>query len=70
MSEFHDAFYTTCVLHKEEHYPKWRKCPKCKIVKVYSEKEIIALIHKFAIDYGKPIYTSQFDRWIGENIKK
>jgi len=34
MSEFHKAFYTTCIIHKKVEHPKWRKCWKCEILKM------------------------------------
>jgi len=40
MSEFHNAWYTTCRIHKDVEHPLWRKCPKCSEVITYSEEDL------------------------------
>jgi hypothetical protein len=71
MSEFHDAWYKTCSVHKDTEHPMWRKCPKCSEVITYSEEEVFELIGKF--DYcgwtGNFIGPDTRKEWFEQNKK-
>ena len=70
MSEFHNAFYTTCRKHDIEH-PKWRKCPKCEEVISYSEEEVNDLFDQLASEAKSSLLGNYFIRnWWNQNKKK